>query len=331
MSALAPTLQAFFTDYLITQRAASAHTIAAYRDTFRLLLGYAHKATGTGPVDLDLADLGSGLVAAFLTDLEEARGNSARTRNARLAAIRSFFRYAALRHPEHADDIARVMAVAAKRTRTTVLTYLSEPEVDALLAAPDRATWTGRRDHLMILLLITTGLRVSELTSLRRADASTTTPGAHVACHGKGRKDRITPIDQPTTTALAAWLAQNPGPPTAPLLPARGTTRPMSTDAVAERIRTHTVTASTTCASLTGRRITPHTMRHTTAMRMLAAGIDTATIALWLGHASPLSTRPYLHADLALKQRALDRTAPPATTPGRYTPPDDLLAFLERL
>jgi integrase/recombinase XerD len=331
VTALAPTLQSFFTAYLIGQRGASPHTITAYRDTFRLLLDYTHQRTGIRPSDLDLTVIDADLVAGFLTHLEHDRGNSARTRNARLAAIRSLFQHAALRHPEHADLIAQVLAIRSKNTHRTILTYLTDPETDALLAAPNRATWTGRRDHLIILTLVTTGLRVSELTGLTRADIQPTPPGAHLACHGKGRKDRITPLDAPTATALREWLHRSDRPPTAPVFTPQGATRTMTTDAVAQRLTVHATRASRDCPTLTGRIITPHTMRHTCAMRMLAAGNDITTIALWLGHESPESSRPYLHADLQLKQRALDRTAPPHTTPGRYTPPDALLAFLEGL
>lgn len=331
MTAFAPTLQSFFTAYLIGQRAASPHTIAAYRDTFRLLLAYTHEHTGTWPADLDIAQVNAELVADFLTHLQENRGNSASTRNVRLAAIHSLFRHAALRHPEHADVIARVLAIEPKNTHNKILNYLTDPEVDALLAAPARATWTGRRDHLIILTMVTTGLRVSELTGLTRTDAQPAPPGAHLVCHGKGRKDRIIPLDPQTGAALQLWSQENDGPPTTPVFTARGTDRRMTTDAVAQRLKVHATTAAQRCPTLAGRIITPHVLRHTTAMRMLAAGIDITTIALWLGHESPESTRPYLHADLALKQRALDRTAPPHTTPGRYNPPDALLAFLEAL
>jgi integrase/recombinase XerD len=331
VTALAPTLQSFFTAYLIGQRDASPHTITAYRDTFRLLLNYTHRRTGTRPSDLDLSVIDAELVAGFLTHLENDRGNSARTRNARLAAIHSLFQHAALHHPEHADLIARVLAIRSKNTHRTVMTYLSDPETDALLAAPNRATRTGRRDHLIILTMVTTGLRVSELTGLTRADIQPTPPGAHLACHGKGRKDRITPLESQTAAALQEWLAHNTTPPTAPVFTPQGANRKMTSDAIAQRLTLHTTRASQTCPTLTGRTITPHTLRHTCAMRMLAAGNDITTIALWLGHESPESSRPYLHADLQLKQRALDRTAPPHTTPGRYTPPDTLLAFLENL
>lgn len=331
MTALAPTLQSFFTDYLIGQRGASSDTIAAYRDTFRLLLGYLRDHDHIAPSDLDIADLHAGTIAGFLTMLEQDRHNSVRTRNARLAAIHSLFTYAALRHPEHAEIIARVQAIPTKNTDDKQVTYLSDIELDALLAAPDRTTWTGRRDHTLILVLATTGLRVSELTALTHADTCTDTRAAHIACHGKGRKDRITPLNADTIKAVRLWLTENPGEPNSPLFTPRGAPRKMSTDAVAQRIGLHATTAALACPSLTGRNVTPHVMRHTCAMRMLAAGIDATTIALWLGHASPESTRPYLHADLQLKQRALDRTAPPHTVPGRFVPTEPLLAFLEAM
>ena len=331
MTALAPTLQSFFTDYLIGQRGASDHTIGAYRDTFRLLLNHLHQRTGIKPHRLDIGDIGAEAIADFLTMLETERGNSVSTRNARLAAIHSLFNHAALRHPEHADLIARVLAIPTKNTSQTVLTYLTDPEVDALLAAPDRTTWTGRRDHTLMLVMVTTGLRVSELTGLTRADTGIDGKGAHIACHGKGRKDRITPLNPATTKALRLWLHESSSTPDAPVFPARGTARRMSTDAVAQRIQLHAGTAAQDCPTLTGRAVSPHVLRHSCSMHMLAAGIDATTIALWLGHESPESTRPYLHADLSLKQRALDRTAPPRTKPGRYKPPDKLLAFLEAL
>jgi integrase/recombinase XerD len=331
MTALAPTLQSFFTSYLIGQRGASDHTIAAYRTTLRLLLGYAHERTAIQPSDLDINVLDAKLITAFLTMLEQRRGNSTRTRNARLAAIHSLYRHAALRHPEHADLIARVLAIPPKNHDQTILSYLTTPEIDALLASPARTTWTGRRDHLLMLLMITTGVRVSELTSLTRADVHTDKPAAHIASHGKGRKDRITPLDATTTQATRAWLTENPGASATPVLTARGTTRKMTTDAVAQRLKLHAATAARTCPTIATKNLTPHILRHTCAMRMLAAGIDATTIALWLGHESPESTRAYLHADLQLKQQALDRTAPPHTRRGRYTPPDKLLAFLEAL
>ena len=331
MSALAPTLQSFFTSYLVGQRGASKHTITAYRDTMRLLLAYTHERTQIQPSDLDIGVLDAELITAFLAMLEQRRANSIRTRNARLAAIHSLYRHTALRHPEHADLIARVLAIPPKNHDQTILTYLDAAEIDALLQSPDRSTWTGRRDHLIILLMITTGVRVSELTALRRADVHTGKPAAHIASHGKGRKTRITPLDAITARAVRAWLAENERPATTPVFTAQGTTRKLTTDAVALRLKLHAATAARACPTIATKNLTPHILRHTCAMRMLAAGIDATTIALWLGHESPDSTRAYLHADLQLKQQALDRTAPPRTRHGRYRPPDKLLAFLEAL
>jgi site-specific recombinase XerD len=324
-------LQSFFTDYLVGQRAASAHTITSYRDSFRLFLGYLNEHTGVAPSALEFSDLTVERVASLLTMLEEERANSPRTRNARLAAIHSFFNYATLRHLEHAELIARVLAIPPKNTQRSDVTYLSDLEVEAMLAAPDRTTWTGRRDHALLLVLVTTGLRVSELNFLTRADVCTERHAPHVVCHGKGRKDRITPLDSLTAKILRVWVSENVGLDTEPLFAARGTRRRTTTDAVAQRVKLHSVVATATCPSLVNRNATPHVLRHTCAMRMLAAGLDATTISLWLGHESPDSTRPYLHADLVLKQRALDRTTPPHTQPGRYSPPDKLLAFLEAL
>lgn len=331
MSALAPTLQSFFADYLSRQRAASGHTIASYRDTFRLLLGYVQQQTGVRPSDVDIALLDAKLVGAFLMMLEQDRGNSTRTRNARLAAIHSLFSHAALRHPEHAELIAQVLAIPSKHGKQTVVSYLDDAEVETLLAIPDRATWSGRRDHLLLLLMVTTGMRVSEVTSLARADVSTDHRFACVSCTGKGRKQRVTPLDRPTAAALKAWLAENTGEPGRPLFTAQGTHHPLSPDAVAQRIRLHAAAATATCPTLATKHVTPHVLRHTCAMRMLAAGVGVAAVSLFLGHESLACTRPYIHADLALKQRALDRTAPPKTKKGRYQPTDDLLAFLEAL
>jgi len=296
MSALAPTLQAFFTDRLIRQRHASTNTIAAYRDTLRLLLGFASQQTGIAPSQLDVADFDAPLIAAFLDHLEHERGNSVRTRNARLAAIHSLFRYAALTHPDHADTIARVLAIPPKRFDRALVTYLDEPEIDALLAACDPNTRTGRRDHALLLLAVQTGLRISELTGLTRADLHLG-PGAHVACHGKGRKDRITPLTTATVAVLRGWLDEQPGEPTDPLFPThRG--RPLSRDAIEHRIAHYTAKAATSCPSLRGKTITAHVLRHTTAMRLLHAGVDTSVIALWLGHVSVDTTQIYLHADM---------------------------------
>jgi len=329
VTALAPILQAFFTDRLARQRHASTHTIAAYRDTWRLLLGYASATTGAQPSQLDLADLDAPLIGAFLDHLEADRGNSARTRNARLAAVHSLFRYAALRCPEHAATIARVLAIPPKRFDKALVTWLTEPEIAALLAAPDRSTWAGRRDHALILLAAQTGLRISELTGLTTSDVHLGT-GAHVSCTGKGRKQRITPLTATTVTVLRTWLAERGGQPGQPLFPTR-TGGQLSRDAIEHRLARHTAAAAAHCPSLNAKTITMHTLRHTAAMRLLQAGTDTSVIALWMGHEQADTTQIYLHADLALKERALARTRPPDARPGRYRPPDKLLAFLEAL
>ena len=329
MTALAPTLQAFFTDRLIRQRHASPHTITAYRDTWRLLLGYAATRLGSAPSRLDLANLDAPLIAGFLDHLEHDRGNSVQTRNARLAAIHSLFRYAALTHPEHADTISRVLAIPPKRFDKALISYLTEPEVDALLGCCDQATWTGRRDHALLLLLVQTGLRISELIGLTRADLHLG-PGAHVACHGKGRKDRITPLTSDTVTVLRGWLTEHGDGQNTPLFATRRGDK-LSRDAIEHRLALYAQRAADHCASLRGKTITAHVLRHTTAMRLLHAGVDTSVIALWLGHENVDTTQIYLHADLELKEKALARTRPPHSRTGRYQPNDRLIAWLEQL
>ena len=329
MSTLTATLEAFFSDRLPRQRGASPHTIAAYRDTFRLLLTFAHGRTGVAPSQLRFTDLDAACVGAFLEHLEEVRGNGVRTRNARLAAIHSLFRFAAFRHPEHADLIARVLAIPSRRVERALVTFLSGAELEAILAAPDPATPLGRRDHALLLLAAQTGLRLSELTGLTCGDVRLGV-GAHVHCVGKGRKERLTPITRPTVTVLRAWLAERRGQPGEPLFPGRRGGA-LSPDAVQRLVARHATAAARRCPSLQGRRITPHVLRHTSAMSLLRSGVDTTVIALWLGHEDVRTTQIYLHADLSLKERALARTAPPTTHPGRYRPPDRLLAFLESL
>jgi integrase/recombinase XerD len=277
----------------------------------------------------DIGDLDAPLIGNFLDHLEHERGNSARTRNARLAAVHSLFRYAALRHPEHAEMIARVLAIPPKRFDRALVTWLTEPELAALLAAPDRSTWTGRRDHALILLAAQTGLRVSELTGLTSGDVHLGT-GAHISCLGKGRKQRITPLTTGTVAVLRTWMTERGGQPAQPLFPARAGGR-LSRDAVERRIARHTAAAAARCPSLNAKTTTAHTLRHTAAMRLLQAGTDTSVIALWLGHEQAETTQIYLHADLAIKERALARTTPLTAKPGRYRPPDSLLAFLEAL
>lgn len=329
MTALATTLQAFFTDRLVRQRHASPHTIAAYRDTLRLLLVFAATTKGKEPSRLDIDDLDATLIGAFLDNLERQRKNSARTRNARLAAIRSLFRYAALRHPDHAAIIERVLSIPPKRFDRRLVTFMTEPEIGALLAAPDRSTWTGRRDHALFSLAAQTGLRASELIGLRCADVHLGT-GAHVSCHGKGRKQRITPLISNLVTILRAWLVERAGQQAAPLF-VTCSGRALSRDALEHRLAKYVQIAAGTCPTLAHKTITMHVLRHSAAMRLLRAGIDTSVIALWLGHENVETTQVYLHADLEIKERALAKTAFPETRPGRFRPTDKLLAFLETL
>jgi integrase/recombinase XerD len=329
MSSLPPTLQAFFCDRLAAQRQASPHTIAAYRDAIKMLIVFAAQRGGKQPSDLDIADLDAPTVGAFLDHLERERGNSARTRNARLAAIHSLFRFAAYRHPEHAAVIQRVLAIPVKRADRSVISYLTEPEIAALLAAPDRVTWTGRRDHALLALAVQTGMRASELTALDCADLHLHSP-SHLSCHGKGRKQRITPLTTATAKTMRVWLTERAGQPGDPVFCTRQGAR-LSRDALERRLAKHTITATTRTATLADKTITMHVLRHTAAMRLLHASVDLTVIALWLGHETTNTTQIYLHADLALKERALARAAPPGSRPGRYRPTDPVLAFLEAL
>lgn len=329
MSSLAPLLQSFFTDRLIRQRHASDNTIAAYRDTLRLLIGFVSQQTGKAPSNLAITDIDAQTISSFLDHLQTARHNSIRTRNARLAAIHSLFRYAALIHPEHAQLIQRVLSIPPKRFETNIVTYLTDPEVDALLAAPDQTTWIGRRDHALLRLVCQTGLRASEVTGLTIDDLHLGT-SPHVSCVGKGRKQRITPLTTTTVSVLKGWLAEHAGAPADPVFPTRRSTA-LSRDALARLVSRHAAAAATSCPTLIGKNVTPHTLRHTAAMRLLAAGIDSTVLALWLGHASTNTVQIYIHADLALKERALARTAPHDAPPGRYQPDDTILAFLNTL
>lgn len=329
MSTLAPILEAFFTDRLLQQRQASPHTVAAYRDTWRLLLCFAARQTGKQPVQLDLNDLDAPVIGAFLEHLQQVRGNSVATRNARLAAVHSLFRYAVLRAPEHAALLQRVLAIPDKRSDRALVCFLTRDETDALLASPDQSTWIGRRDHALLLTAVQTGLRVSELTALTIADVRLGT-GAHLRCHGKGRKDRVTPLTTHTRNVLRAWTNELGSKPNDPLFPSRRGTN-LSRDAVERLVARHTATAATCCPTLRDKHVSPHVLRHTAAMALLHAGVDTTVIALWLGHESIETTQVYLHADLTLKERALARTAPRAGTPSRYHAPDSLLAFLDTL
>jgi integrase/recombinase XerD len=329
MSTLAPILQSFFTDRLRRQRQASSHTIAAYRDAIKLLVVFAADQIAKAPSNLAVADFDAPLIGAFLNHLEADRNNSVRTRNARLAAVHALFRHAALHCPDDAAVIQRVLAIPPKRFNRTLVTYLTEQEITALLAVPDRGTWTGRRDHALLMVACQTGLRASELLHLTVSDVHLGT-GAHVCCLGKGRKQRITPLTTATAATLRAWLIERAGLPTQPLFPTRRGD-PLSRDGLQRRLAIYSATAAQTCPSLRSKHISPHVLRHSAAMRLLAAGVDTTVIALWLGHEHVATTQIYIHADLALKEKALARTALQQTEPGRYQPSDKVLAILEGL
>lgn len=329
MTVIASSLQAYFTDRLIRERRVSPHTIRSYRDTIRLLVQFAAKRAGSTASALTFNDLDSKTISAFLDHLEHDRGCSPRTRNARLAAIRSFYRYAALEHPEHAATIERVLAIPLKLTDRPLVSWLTKPELEALLAACDRGSWTGRRDHAMILLAAQTGLRASELTNVRIGDIALGV-GAHVQTLGKGRRERVTPLIDITVATLRVWLKERGGMPADPLFPTR-TGGTLSRDALARRLTKYATLAATDCPSLRSKTVTPHTLRHTAAMRLLHAKVDSAMIALWLGHAEIQTTQIYLHASVALKEQALAKAEPIDSVPCRYRPPDPLLRFLEDL
>jgi site-specific recombinase XerD len=329
MTPIAPTLQAFFTDRLTKQLHASPRTIASYRDTLRLLLCFAHDQTGTVPSALDWSDLDEPLIAAFLEHLETDRHNSPRTRNLRLTAIRSLFRYAALRHPEHAAVIARVLSIPAKRFERRTVSYLTSEEALALMDAAPQDRWEGRRDRAMLTLAIHAGLRVSELIAVNCADVALGT-GAHIRVEGKGRKQRAIPLTKDAQAVLSVWLRERGGKPQDPLFPTR-TGRRLTRDAVERRVATHVATAARRCPSLVGKRVHPHVLRHSCAMSLLQARVDSTVIALWLGHADTSSTQQYIHADMTIKERALALLTPPTAAPGRYRPTDQVLAYLDSL
>lgn len=329
MTALAPLLQSFFSDRLLDQRRASPQTVAAYRDAFRLLLRFASARAGRTAADMLLADLDAPCIEAFLRHLESERGNSPRSRNARLSAVHSFCRYVAAREPAELALVQRVLAIPHKRFDRGLVTFLTATEVDAVLAAPDRSTWLGRRDHALLLVAVQTGLRVSELIGITRDDVELG-KGAHVRCRGKGRKERATPLRAQSIRVLRAWLRECRGDPGSPVFPGRRGGA-LSRDAVERVVAKHTASAAQRCPSLRRKKLSPHVLRHTSAMRLLEAGVDRSVIALWLGHESVETTEMYLHADLSIKERALARTAPPKTGAKRYRPPDALLAFLEAL
>ena len=322
-------LESFFTKRLIAQRRASPHTIASYRDTFHVLLQFTHRELGKAPSQITLEDLNAPMIGTFLDDLEHSRHNGVRSRNLRMTVIRSFFRYAALEAPQHSGLIQRVLAIPNKRHERRLVGFLTRLEVDALLAAPKRDTWLGRRDHALLLMAIQTGLRLSEITALRQQDV-VLSKGAHVRCEGKGRKERCTPLTKSTVTVIAEWIREQ-GQHSTPILFPNARGGRLSADAVQYLVTKYGAVARQTCSTLGSKRLTPHVLRHTAAMELLQAGVDRAVIALWLGHESVETTQIYLDADLALKEQALSKTAPLDVKDVRYRPDDELLAFLKRL
>ena len=322
-------IQRFFTDRLCTQMEASPNTVAGYRDTFRLLLQFASRVRNKAAAKLGIEDLDADLIADFLVHVEKARHNCARSRNTRLAAIRSFFRFVAMNEPAYALHCQRILTMPNKRYVRRQIDFLDKNEIDALLAAPDRSTWIGRRDFALLLLSLQTGLRVSELANLCCQDF---VPGigAHIRCEGKGRKQRCTPLRRDTVKTLESWLKEQNGSGTAPLFPSiRGDK--MSRDAIERIVRKYVISTSKTCASIKGKRVSPHVLRHSTAMELLQNGVEPTVIALWLGHESVETTQVYTHADLKLKEKALARVATSTSSSSRYHPNDALLAFLESL
>lgn len=326
---LSALLQSFFTDRLMKQRQVSPHTIASYRDTFRLLLEFAYKQLKKTPSKLSFDDLTAPFIGAFLDHIQSDRHNGTRTRNLRLTAIRSFFHYAAFQEPSRSAHIQRVLAIPTKRQDRPLVDFLTHPEIEALLTAPEKTTWAGRRDRALLVLAIQTGLRLSELIGIRRRDIVLTS-GAHVRCYGKGRKERCTPLTKQTVAVMKNWLEERKGADDDVVFPnARGTQ--LSSDGVQYILAKHVATARETCPSLKDKRVSPHVLRHTAAMELLQAGVDHSVIALWLGHESSETTMIYLQADLALKEKLLAKTKPLNVKAGRYRPGDKLLQFLNEL
>lgn len=322
-------LEHFFTQRLMQQRQASPHTISSYRDTFRQFLKFVEQRLNRPPSRLSLEQIDAPLIVAFLDDLEKHHGLGIRSRNLRLTAIHSFFRYVAFEAPAHSAQIQRVLAIPSKRFTRTLVPFFTRPEVDALLAAPNQSIWSGRREHAFLLVAVQTGLRLSEMTGLKREDLVLGT-GAHIHVIGKGRKERCTPIAKSTLAVLKAWLREPQRGDDNVLFPsARG--RRLTVHGVQYLLNKHRTTASRGCTSLQHKRVTVHRLRHTTAMELLQAGVDRAVIALWLGHESVETTQIYLEATLAMKEKALAKTKLSQGKSGRYRPGDQLLRFLNSL
>ena len=331
MIATLPSLiERFFTQRLIQQRGVSPHTVASYRDTFRLLLKFAHARLRKRPSDLAITDVDAPFVVAFLDDLESERGISATTRNLRLTAIRAFFRFVAFEEPAHSGQIQRILAIPGRLLAKREVAFLDRAEIEAILAAPDRTTWIGRRDYTLLLVAVQTGLRLAEIVSLDRGAVSLEV-AAHIHCVGKGRKERSTPLTRHARDALRQWLKEPDRSGGMALFPNVHGGR-LSPDAVQLLLAKHVRTAAAHCPSLRSNKVTPHVLRHSAAMELLQAGVDPTVISLWLGHESTQSTKAYLHAHIALKEAALARVRPIAVGKSqRFKPDDQLLAFLNAL
>lgn len=323
-------VQTYFAEYLTQQRALSPRTIAAYRDAFMLFLAFAQSRLGKSPAAMALANITPELIIAFLDHLERQRHNSVRSRNARLAALRSFLKFAAHRDVASLQVIERALGVPVKRFERPMFGYLSREEILAVIGTPD-GTWLSQRDHVLFLLLYNAGARVSEITGVKVSDVVRDEGAACVHLHGKGRKQRSVPLWRSTVKAVRAWLKLNPQlEATAPLLPNRNG-HAMSRSNVTKRLTLAVRAAAVTNPNLTKLRVSPHTIRHTTAMHLLQAGVDISVIALWLGHESPATTHHYIEADLTMKERALARLHEPEAKIQRYRAPDSLIDFLKTL
>lgn len=329
LRSLSSLVQQFFSEYLLSQRQASKHTVVSYRDCFSLLLHYAQERYHKSAASIEIEDLNARFITNFLTHLEKDRGVCIRSRNQRLAAIHSFFHYIALYVPEQIELIKQVLAIPAKRYQRKVVTFLNHDEIECLLETPDLSTWIGRRDHTVLMLMIQTGLRVSEVTGLCCRDLILTL-GPYIRCTGKGRKERCTPLMKGMVKVLKRWLVEHDFKQTDPLFPSVNGGS-MSSDAVQYLLGKYIAIASRKCPSLARKRVSPHVLRHTAAMQLLHAGIDHAMIALWLGHESVETTHIYLEADLSLKEKLLESFAPLKVHRGRYVADDRLLGFLRAI
>jgi integrase/recombinase XerD len=325
-----PHLQRFFAEHLAVHKHASLGTVASYRDTFRLLLQFMQDTTGIAPTALPVAAIDADVILAFLNHIERDRRCSARSRNARLAAIRAFFRFVSLRDPACLGIATRVMAIPNKRFEKKLVGFLSRAEVKALIAAPDRRTCSGRRDHALLLTLYNTGARISEIIGLRRRQLSLDAGHANIQLLGKGRKERVIPLWDETARVLRGWLREIDDTPDAVVFPS-ARNQPLSRDGADYVLRRAVVTATVSCSSLANKSVSPHVLRHSTAMHLLQSGVDLAVIALWLGHESLQTTNVYITADLASKEKALEKLDPIAGTFSRYRPTDKLMAFLAAL